>query len=87
MNNNDNDNDNEFNLLLSLRMWVSMCKVLLCCFACLVARSSEGRQSLWLVRFNHTADSTKPKSNKNATATQSKKGTTVAVYTTTVPDT
>jgi hypothetical protein len=26
-------------LLLSLRMWVPMCRVLLCCFAWLVARS------------------------------------------------
>jgi hypothetical protein len=30
-------------LLLSLRMWVPMCKVLLCCFASLVEMFSEGR--------------------------------------------
>jgi hypothetical protein len=30
-------------LLLSLRMWVPVCKVLLCCFASLVEVFSEGR--------------------------------------------
>jgi hypothetical protein len=30
-------------LLLSLRMWVPMCRVVLCCFAWLIEMSSAGR--------------------------------------------
>jgi hypothetical protein len=30
-------------LLLSLRMWVPICKVVLCCFVWLIERSSAGR--------------------------------------------
>jgi hypothetical protein len=35
--------DFDLSLLLSLKMWVPMCRVLVCCFACLVEMSSEGR--------------------------------------------